>query len=43
MSKSENLVVVGENVFDNKEIIKQNGFRWDGTSKTWYMQLRQAA
>jgi DNA repair and recombination protein RAD52 len=43
MQQGENLIVVGDNVFENKEIIKQNGFRWDGTSKTWYMQLRQAA
>ncbi len=43
MQQGENLVVVGENVFENKEIIKQNGFRWDGQNKSWYMQLRQAA
>ena len=43
MQQGENLVVIGENVFENKEIIKQNGFRWDGQSKSWYMQLRQAA
>lgn len=43
MQKGNNLVVVGENVFANKDIIKAHGFRWDGTSKTWYMQLRQAA
>ena len=43
MQQGENLIVVGENVFENKEIIKQNGFRWDGASKSWYMPLHQAA
>ena len=37
------LVVVGENIFANKDAIKANGFRWDGSSKTWYMNLREAA
>ena len=41
MRQGENLIIAGENVFENKEIIKQNGFRWNG--KSWYMQLRQAA
>jgi len=43
MQKGDNLIVVGDNVFANKEIIKQNGFRWDGQSKSWYMPVRQAA
>lgn len=43
MQQGDNLIVVGDNVFANKEIIKQNGFRWDGQSKSWYMPLRQAA
>lgn len=43
MQQGENLVVVGENVFANKEIIKSNGFRWDGQNRTWYLPLRQAA
>lgn len=43
MQQGENLVVMGENVFANKDTIKANGFRWDGASKTWYMSLRQAA
>lgn len=37
------LIVTGENVFANKDVIKAHGFRWDGASKSWYMQLRQAA
>ena len=43
MQQGENLIVVGDNVFANKDVIKAHGFRWDGASKTWYMQLRQAA
>ena len=43
MQKGDNLIVVGDNLFANKEVIKSNGFRWDGTNKTWYMQLREVA
>lgn len=43
MQQGDNLIVVGDGAFEHKEIIKQNGFRWDGASKSWYMSLRQAA
>lgn len=43
LKQGENLIVVGDNVFANKDAIKNHGFRWDSASKTWYMQLRQAA
>ena len=43
VQQGDNLIVVGDGAFENKEIIKQNGFRWDVPSKTWYMPLRQAA
>jgi len=43
MQQGENLVVVGDGIFEKKETIRQNGFRWDGTSKIWYMPLRDAA
>jgi len=43
MQQGEKLIVVGDNLFANKESIKQNGFRWDGATKTWYMPLREAA
>jgi DNA repair and recombination protein RAD52 len=43
MQQGENLIVVGDNVFANKDTIKAHGFRWDGASKTWYMQQRVAA
>ncbi len=43
MQQGDTLVVVGENVFENKEAIKQHGFRWDGQNKSWYLPLNQAA
>ena len=43
MKKGDSLVVVGENIFANKDTIKHNGFRWDGVNKQWYMSLRGAA
>ena len=43
VQQGENLIVMGNNVFENKDAIKAHGFRWDGQSRNWYMQLRQAA
>lgn len=43
IQQDETLIVVGDGVFENKEMIKQNGFRWDGQNRCWYMQLRQAS
>lgn len=43
VQQGDSLIVVGDNVFANKDTIKSNGFRWDGPSKTWYMPLRQAS
>ncbi|MFY9073705.1 Rad52/Rad22 family DNA repair protein [Malaciobacter mytili] len=43
IQQNDILIVTGENVFANKDVIKAHGFRWDGASKSWYMQLRQAA
>ncbi len=43
MQQGDTLIVVGENMFENKEVIKQHGFRWDGHNKNWYIPLRQAA
>jgi len=37
------LVVVGDGIFDKKNIIRNAGFRWSAQNKVWYMQLRQAA
>lgn len=41
MQQGENLVVLGENVFANKDTIKANGFRWDGTNKIWWKPIEQ--
>ena len=41
VQQGQNLIVVGETVFENKETIKQNGFRWDGANKQWYKPLEQ--
>ena len=43
IQQGDSLIVKGENVFANKEIIKNSGFRWDGQSKSWYMPLRNAS
>lgn len=43
IQQDETLIVAGDGVFENKEIIKQHGFRWDSQNRSWYMQLRQAA
>lgn len=43
MQQGENLVVVGDGIFEKKDTIRQNGFRWDGANKVWYMPLREAA
>lgn len=37
------LTVSGDGIFEKKNIIKNAGFRWDGKTKTWYMQKREAA
>lgn len=37
------LTVAGDGIFEKKNIIKNAGFRWDGKTKTWYMQKREAA
>ncbi|QHG90778.1 DNA repair protein Rad52 [Sulfurimonas sp. CVO] len=43
MHQGQNLVVIGENIFEKKNTIKAHGFRWDGASKTWYKPLAQQA
>lgn len=40
---SDILTVTGDGIFEKKNIIKNAGFRWDGKTKTWYMQKREAA
>ena len=43
MQQGDNLIVVGDGIFEKKDMIRQNGFRWDGANKVWYMPLRDAA
>ena len=42
MEQGDNLVVVGEDIFSKKDTIRQNGFRWDGVNKVWYIPFREA-
>ena len=43
MQQGDNLIIVGDGIFEKKDTIRQNGFRWDGVNKVWYMPLREAA
>ena len=43
MQQGDNLVVVGDNQFENKDVIRSFGFFWNAKNKQWYMQKRQAA
>jgi len=43
MEQGQNLVVVGEDIFNKKDSIKACGFRWDGASKMWYRPKEQQA
>jgi len=43
MQQGENLIVVGDGIFEKKDTIRQNGFRWDSANKVWYIPLREAA
>ena len=43
MQQGENLIVIGDGIFEKKDTIRQNGFRWDATNKIWYIPLREAA
>ncbi|RXK03335.1 Rad52/Rad22 family DNA repair protein [Halarcobacter bivalviorum] len=43
IQQGDNLIVVGDNAFANKDVIKAHGFRWDTNNRQWYMNLRQVA
>ena len=43
IQQGENLIVVGDDAFANKDVIKAHGFRWDTNNRQWYMNLRQVA
>ena len=40
---SDILTVGGDGIFEKKAIIKNAGFKWDGTNKQWYLPKRQVA
>lgn len=40
---SDILTVAGDGIFEKKAIIKNAGFKWDGTNKQWYLPKRQVA
>lgn len=40
---SDILTVSGDGIFEKKAIIKNAGFKWDGTNKQWYLPKRQVA
>jgi DNA repair and recombination protein RAD52 len=37
LEQGNNLVVVGEDIFNKKDSIKACGFFWDASRKVWYM------
>ena len=45
LEQGNNLVVVGEDIFNKKDSIKACGFLWDASRKVWYLpkQTREAA
>ncbi|KYJ85582.1 Rad52/Rad22 family DNA repair protein [Sulfurovum riftiae] len=45
LEQGNNLIVVGEDIFNKKDSIKACGFRWDASRKVWYLpkQNREAA
>jgi len=43
IKQGESLIVVGDGIFEKKDVIKNAGFRWSGQDKLWYLPLRQAS
>jgi len=43
MEQGQNLVVIGDDIFNKKDSIKACGFRWSGESKMWYKPIEQQA
>ena len=41
LEQGNDIVVVGEDIFNKKDSIKACGFRWDGGRKLWYKTLHQ--
>ncbi len=44
MQQGQNWIVVGDNVFANKDLIKNKfGFKWDSGSRLWFRRIEQGA
>ena len=43
LEQGNNFVVVGEDIFNKKDSIKACGFRWDASSKLWFLPREQQA
>ena len=43
LEQGENLIVVGEDIFNKKDSIKACGFKWNATDKVWYQPRQKAA
>ena len=44
MQQGQNWIVVGDNVFANKDLIKNKyGFKWDSGSRLWFRKIDQGA
>ena len=43
LEQGNDLVVVGEDIFNKKDSIKACGFRWDATRKLWFLPREQQA
>ncbi|WP_415397820.1 Rad52/Rad22 family DNA repair protein [Sulfurimonas sp. CS5] len=41
MEQGQNLIVIGDDIFNKKDSIKACGFRWDVASKMWYKPIEQ--
>lgn len=43
LEQGNNFVVLGEDIFNKKDSIKACGFKWDASSKLWYLPKPQQA
>ena len=41
LEKGQNLVVIGEDIYNKRDAIRACGFFWNGTSKMWYKPIAQ--
>lgn len=43
LEQGNDLVIVGEDIFNKKDSIKACGFRWDASRKLWFLPREQQA